>query len=100
MGSKSGFKGLSVIAACSQDRLARAQRHLGTHQDANLVKRPPFFAESQKAANLEIACGDVKRLRDAGPLEIAERSPHRHAVVDDEKIAASGCESSRSIEQF
>ena len=72
-----------------EQRLARAVRRLGAHQDPDLVERLPLAVEGEQRADLEVAGGDVERLGDAGPLlEVAEPGPARDAVVDDEEVAA------------
>ena len=86
-------RGIST-ARCShrlEQRLPRAMRRLRAHQDPDLVELLPLAVEREQRADLEVARGDVERLRDPGPLlEVAEPGPARDAVVDDEEVAAFG----------
>ena len=64
-------------------------RRLRAHQDPDLLELLPLAVEREQRADLEVAGGDVERLRDAGPLlEVAEAGPAGDAVVDDEEVAA------------
>ena len=68
-----------------EERLARAMRRLRAHQNPDLLQRLPLPVEGEQGTDLEVPRSDIERLGNAGPLlEVAEPSPARDAVVDDE----------------
>ena len=68
-----------------EERFARAMRRLRAHQNPDLLQRLPLPVEGEQGTDLEVPRGDIERLGNAGPLlEVAEPSPARDAVVDDE----------------
>ena len=74
-----------------EQRLARAMRRLGAHQNPDFVERLPAAIEGEQGTDLEVPRRNIERLGNAGPLfEIAEPRPARNAVVDDEEVSAFG----------